>query len=144
MYSPLKAILIAIAVADSFSCVPSPTPNVNPAHAVKWLYISPGDMSVVSRFPHNSLLAATTFEAEEKRGQTPGEKHPGKPSYNQFKAVFQPSDSLFTWAGGGLDYPASTSNQARITPTGLCILRDNKIIAICITGGWSVLECELK
>ena len=140
MHLPLKAALLASSLVGSLCCISSTKITKEVGRQGQWLYLLPHDWVTISRFPHNSISKQTSFETEEKLRLVPGEKHPARASYEQFRNLLQADDQLYRWEGGGLSYP----NQPGTTPTGLCLFRNNKIVAILVTSGWSVLECELK
>ena len=140
MQPSLKATLLASSLVGSLCCISSTKITKEVGRQGQWLYLLPQDVVTISRFPHNSLSKPTTIEKEEKLQHVPGEKNPARAGYEEFRDLIQAGDQLYTWEGGGLSYP----NQPGTTPTGLCLLRKNKIVAILVTSGFSVLECELK
>jgi hypothetical protein len=82
-------------------------------------------------FPHNSLRENTTFERAERSSYFTDSTEEFKEAYIKFKSIFQANDTLCRWAGpcAGMFRESGVS-----TPTGLCIIRENRIFAVIKTG----------
>ena len=110
------------------------------------LFVVPANNEIIQQFPFNSLKEETSFDIEEKKhGHQPPfpQKNKSKwDSYVEFKTIFKPGDILRVWEDrGGFIVSKCKTNWLKHDdiPYGLCIIRNNQIVAIYIIAAYCVM-----
>ena len=114
--------------------------------SAKVLFVAPANNDIVQQFPFNSVKEETHFDIEEKKHghqfPFPQKNKQGWDSYVEFKTVFKHGDTLRIWEDrSGFMVSKCKTNWLRQDdiPYGLCIIRNNHIIAIYLIAATCII-----
>jgi hypothetical protein len=135
---PNTAFLLGLACAVSISCAPKPVPVSEPSPTKALLYYLPIGSQWLRQFPHNSLYRPTTIEECEGQHWYKNRSGDFDRAYTKFKSLIQPGDVVWFWGGpnGGM----FNTYRGVDVPEGICLLRQNKVVAVLMTHMASNIE----
>jgi hypothetical protein len=132
MFLRMKTMAFFLSLlALSISCAPKPVPYLEPPVGKAILYHLPMGGHWLRNFPHNSLGRQTSIEECEAGHWYKNRSGDLGKAYSKFKSLIQRGDAIWIWSG-------ENANMFNIyrgvdVPSGICLLRNNKIIAVLMT-----------
>jgi len=130
--------LLTLACAVCISCAQKPLPIYEPSPTKALLYHLPTGRQWLRLFPHNSLYHPTTIEECENQHWYKGRSNDLDKAYTKFRSHLQSGDVIWNW--GGVNGGMFSTYQGIDVPEGICILRENKVIAVLMTHMASNIE----
>jgi len=132
MLPQMKTIPLAVSFLALFlSCAPKPVPYMEPPAGKAILYHLPIGGQWLRHFPHNSLCRQTSLEECETEHWYKNRSGDLDKAYCKFKGLIQNGDAIWIWSGAN----ANMFNIYRgvDVPSGICLLRNSKVIAVLMT-----------